>query len=656
MSKLIAVERDVGRAVALLDVAEGDHRAGGGRVRARRAAMVGLRGAGGGADVVRLQPCVVLSRVRGRVRLERKVPCNACRVGSSAWRASSPPPCRTACRCTAWSCPRGPPPSLVAFDAGARTERPEENGMAHFLEHLVFKGGQKYDDYRKVNQTAETMGAVLNAYTSHDLVAFHITCRAEVAAEAIDLLTDFVGPPEDRRRGARPRARRRDPGDRARAGPAVGAGRAPDRPRGVRRASARAARCSGRRTTCGRSRATGSSRSGAASGSGARGGAFLVGNLDHLPEDNEMAELFGRFPSISANGGSEPAPAFAPTTLVEHARVRAVAPADVLPAGDRAARARRARRAERLLDAAGRLDGLAPVRRDPRAARPGLLASTRSTTPSPTCRSCSSRRAWTRPSASRPTQRMREIVDELRTDGPTEEEVERARAYAAGRRVLAFENTNAVARHAAQQTVVFGQDIDPDKAIEALDAVTFDQVVEVARGHLRVALGGLRRPHTNRPSSHRRRLPDLAVRGPQCVVGDDFEELNHRELERYVRRVSDRWPLDRALLGGARVADLRGAGAQRERGPEYVIVLVSRALRRRAVARARLRHRHAVGRLRDGRARRHARLHPRRVRAPPREPPRRARRGASGASSCSPSTPDAASHANPASSREPRAA
>ena len=37
---------------------------------------------------------------------------------------------------------------LVAFDAGARTEKPEENGMAHFLEHLVFKGGEKYDDYR----------------------------------------------------------------------------------------------------------------------------------------------------------------------------------------------------------------------------------------------------------------------------------------------------------------------------------------------------------------------------------------------------------------------------------------------------------------------------------------------------------------------------
>lgn len=52
-------------------------------------------------------------------------------------------------------------------------------------------------------------------------------------------------------------------------------------------------------------------------------------------------------------------------------------------------------------------------------------------------------------------------------------------------------------------------------------------------------------------------------------------ELNHRELERYVQRVADRWPLERALLGGARVADLRGAGPQRERGPEYVVVLVS---------------------------------------------------------------------------------
>ena len=53
------------------------------------------------------------------------------------------------------------------------------------------------------------------------------------------------------------------------------------------------------------------------------------------------------------------------------------------------------------------------------------------------------------------------------------------------------------------------------------------------------------------------------------------EALNERELSRYVARVSDRWPLERALLGGARAADARGALPQRERGPEYVVVLVS---------------------------------------------------------------------------------
>src|SRR5580704_4563244 len=97
--------------------------------------------------------------------------------------------------------------ALVAFDAGARTERPEENGMAHFLEHLVFKGGEKYPTYRDVNEAAERIGAVLNAYTSHDLVAFHITARATSALQAADLLTDFVGRPRidgeelDRERG-----------------------------------------------------------------------------------------------------------------------------------------------------------------------------------------------------------------------------------------------------------------------------------------------------------------------------------------------------------------------------------------------------------------------------------------------------------------------
>jgi hypothetical protein len=53
--------------------------------------------------------------------------------------------------------------------------------------------------------------------------------------------------------------------------------------------------------------------------------------------------------------------------------------------------------------------------------------------------------------------------------------------------------------------------------------------------------------------------------------------VNRPELRRYLDRVGDRWPIQLAILGGARVADERGAPAQRERGPEFVLVLVSAA-------------------------------------------------------------------------------
>src|ERR671921_193073 len=382
---------------------------------------------------------------------------------------------------------------LVAFDAGARTERPDENGMAHFLEHLVFKGGELYDDYRKVNETAERIGGVLNAYTSHDLVAFHITCRAEVAEQAIDLLSDFVGRPRidadelERERGVviQEIARAQDQPslvaehliDRAAFGehplgrPVLG-------PEEHLRTFSRDAIVSFRRRQW----------------AGSRGGAFLVGNLEHVPENQEIAETFGRFPSIKSNGAYEPAPPFAPTTLVEqrdsnqsHLRMSYRPSIDPRDQRDRAALAvygtlLGGSMGSRLFDEIREQRGLAysVYSVDHSFADVPILQL------SAGLDSAKCAEAYTR---------MREIVDELRTDGPNEEEFERARAYAAGRRVLAFENTNAVARHAASQTVVFGQDIDPDKAIAALDAVTYDQVVEVAAGVSESLPGGRGGPH-----------------------------------------------------------------------------------------------------------------------------------------------------------------
>jgi hypothetical protein len=58
---------------------------------------------------------------------------------------------------------------------------------------------------------------------------------------------------------------------------------------------------------------------------------------------------------------------------------------------------------------------------------------------------------------------------------------------------------------------------------------------------------------------------------------DTAVAVNRDELRRYLARVGDRWPIDAAFVGGARVADERGAPPQRERGAEFVVVLVSQA-------------------------------------------------------------------------------
>ena len=230
--------------------------------------------------------------------------------------------------------------------------------------------------------------------------------------------------------------------------------------------------------------------------SGTHGGAFLAGNLEHVPDDAELHERFARFPvaararAVSAGAGVRAGEAG------RRARHQPVAPAHDLPpeitvsdVRERAALSiystllggsMGSRLFEEIREKRGPV--LLGVRAQPRVrgrADPAARA-----------------RAWSRRSAIEAYTRMREIVDELRSDGPTEEEVQRARAYAAGRLVLAFENTNAVARYAANQQIVFGEDIDPDAAIAALDAVTFDEVREVAAGvadNLAVACVG---PHS----------------------------------------------------------------------------------------------------------------------------------------------------------------
>ena len=137
-------------------------------------------------------------------------------------RRSARPPSPTACRCTA---SRSTGTRAVTTSSSPSTparapSAPRRTGWPTSSSTSSSRAARSTRHYRDVNETAERIGAVLNAYTSHDLVAFHVTCRAEVAMEALDLLTDFVGRPHIDAERARPRARRRDPGDRPRPRPA----------------------------------------------------------------------------------------------------------------------------------------------------------------------------------------------------------------------------------------------------------------------------------------------------------------------------------------------------------------------------------------------------------------------------------------------------
>jgi predicted Zn-dependent peptidase len=228
---------------------------------------------------------------------------------------------------------------------------------------------------------------------------------------------------------------------------------------------------------------------------GARGGVFLVGNVEHLPDEQELHERFARFPTLPTPEPALPAPAFAPAKLVEqrdtnqsHLRMIYRPQIDVTDVAERAA----------LTIYSTLLGGSMGSRlfeeiREKRGLCYSVYAVNHAFADVPILQLGSGLESGKCVEA---YTRMREIVAELRDDGPTEEEVQRARAYAAGRLVLAFENTNAVARYAATQRVVFGEGIDPDDAIAALDAVSYEQVREIAAGvaeNLAVACVG---PHS----------------------------------------------------------------------------------------------------------------------------------------------------------------
>lgn len=85
--------------------------------------------------------------------------------------------------------------ALALFVAvGSRDERPHEWGMAHLLEHLVFKGAADRD-HRAIARQMDLLGSDINAFTTRDYTCFHAKVLDAEAVSAYQLLRDMVRAP-----------------------------------------------------------------------------------------------------------------------------------------------------------------------------------------------------------------------------------------------------------------------------------------------------------------------------------------------------------------------------------------------------------------------------------------------------------------------------
>ncbi|MDT0682387.1 pitrilysin family protein [Roseicyclus sp. F158] len=76
-------------------------------------------------------------------------------------------------------------------NAGGRHERPEQNGIAHFLEHMAFKGTERRSAAR-IAEEIEDVGGYINAYTSRETTAYYARVLAADVPLALDVIADIV--------------------------------------------------------------------------------------------------------------------------------------------------------------------------------------------------------------------------------------------------------------------------------------------------------------------------------------------------------------------------------------------------------------------------------------------------------------------------------
>src|SRR5919202_4322998 len=79
----------------------------------------------------------------------------------------------------------------IWIGSGSRIERGPENGLSHFIEHMVFKG-TKNRSAEEIARSVDSVGGGLDAFTSKELVSFNTKVLDEHLPLALDVLADLV--------------------------------------------------------------------------------------------------------------------------------------------------------------------------------------------------------------------------------------------------------------------------------------------------------------------------------------------------------------------------------------------------------------------------------------------------------------------------------
>jgi predicted Zn-dependent peptidase len=81
---------------------------------------------------------------------------------------------------------------FVMLAAGSRYETRETSGIAHFCEHMFFKGTERRPTARDIAAEVDAIGGEFNAFTSKEYTGYYVRCAAEYRDTALDVLADML--------------------------------------------------------------------------------------------------------------------------------------------------------------------------------------------------------------------------------------------------------------------------------------------------------------------------------------------------------------------------------------------------------------------------------------------------------------------------------